>query len=191
MLEPTFRIETERLVLRPFREEDAGEVFELFRDPEVFRYTPDTPYASVQTAREFISEAMHLYGDPYRRDGRGPFRYFLAPTRREDGRVLGLCGVGGVEYDRMQNEVFYILGRPHWGLGYATEAAAAVLRWAFDGLALPRVIGIVQPANLASARVLEKIGLQRTGLLQGLPEEFRYHEGEFLYELERGAYLDP
>ncbi len=184
-MRPDFRIETERLVLRPYREDDAAAVFRVFSDPEVFRYTPDTTYTRIETAQEFLREAIWLY----KLEPPATFRHFLAVTRRTDGAYLGMTGVGGVEYDRTQNEVFFILGREHWGQGYATEAARAVVRYSFRDLRIPRVIGIVQPANVASARVLEKIGLRRAGVVRGLPEQFRYHEGELLYALERGDYL--
>ncbi len=185
-MRPELRLETERLVLRPYREEDAAEVYRVFSDPEVFRYTPDTVYASIETARAFIREAMWLAATF---DPPSTFRHFLAVLRRADGRYLGMAGVGGVEYDRTQNEIFYILAREAWGQGYATEAAREVLRYAFRDLGIPRVIGIVQAANVASARVLEKVGLRRAGTVSGLSPEFRYHEGELRYALDRHEYL--
>ena len=57
-------------------------------------------------------------------------------------------------------ELGYTLARAAWGRGYATEAARAVLRWAFAGLRLPRVVAVADPANTASLRVLEKLGMR-------------------------------
>jgi RimJ/RimL family protein N-acetyltransferase len=86
----------------------------------------------------------------------------LAVVDRSSGRVVGEAGLqlleGGPDV-----ELGYTLSRAAWGRGYATEAASAVLRWAFVGLGLERVVAVADPANAASLRVLDKIGMRRLG----------------------------
>lgn len=104
--------------------------------------------------------------------------------------MIGYCGVGGIEYDRNQNEVFYGIQKDYWGNGYATEAGWAMLKYGFGNLGLDRIIGAVHTGNEGSINVLEKIGLKRIGIINGLAEEFKGFNGEYLYEMKRDEYLE-
>ena len=79
-------------------------------------------------------------------------------------------GEAGLQYleDGPDMELGYTLARAAWGRGYATEAAGAVLRWAFAGLRLHRMVAVADPANAASLRVLEKLGMTRLGFARVL-----------------------
>ncbi|MEE4275659.1 MAG: GNAT family N-acetyltransferase, partial [Thermoleophilia bacterium] len=95
----------------------------------------------------------------WRAHGFGP----LAVVERATG---GLVGEGGLQLleGGPDVELTYTLARSAWGVGYAPEAAAALLAWGFGALGLTRIVGVVYPANTASQRVLEKVGMRRVGL---------------------------
>lgn len=184
MIDKTIRIETERLMMRPFTLEDRDSIYNIMKDTDMYKYTPDEPWKSVEIAEEFINLALRLYDSEHH-----TFRHFFAVTVKESGEIIGFCGVGGIAYDRTQNEVFYSIGKDYWGKGYATEAAKAMLKYAFHELELAKVIAAVHPNNIASNRVLEKIGLKRTGIITGLPEEHAFFDGEYLYSLNKEELL--
>jgi ribosomal-protein-alanine N-acetyltransferase len=81
-----------------------------------------------------------------------------AVTPLAGGALMGRCGLFFIG-DTGETEIDFLFGREHWGRGYATEAASAVLAWGFAHIDIPAIVGIVHPENVASKRVLEKIGL--------------------------------
>lgn len=178
-----FQMETERLIIRPFTLDDRDSIYRVMKDKEMSKYTPGNPWESMEDAEEFIKQALWLYDlDHF------TFRHFFAIARRPDGEIIGFCGVGGIGYDRTENEIFYSIGKDYWGRGYATEAAAALLKYAFDQLGLFNIIGVVHPENIASRKVMEKIGLKKAGVISGLPAEHGFFNGEYLYSLSKDEY---
>lgn len=177
-------METGRLIIRPFNWNDQDSIYQVMKDKEMCRYTPDEPWETIEDAEDFIKQALWLYElDHY------TFRHFFAITRRGNEEIIGFCGVGGIGYDRTENEIFYSIGKAYWGNGYATEAATAVLKYAFDRLGLENIIGVVHPENVASRKVMEKIGLKKAGVISGLPEEHAFFNGEYLYSLSKDEYI--
>lgn len=148
-------ITTERLVLRLPRAEDAAGLLEAFADPEAMRFIGDGSTTDLAGAEETVARWLRRW-DAW---GIGMF----AVERTEDARVLGRAGflrwdpetweIGGPE-----TELGWGLAREHWGRGYASEAALALRDWALGERGLTRLISLIQPGNLASIRVAEKIG---------------------------------
>jgi len=149
-------LHTPRLVLRRFTGDDLDAIGAVFGDPEVMRYVGSrrAPWTS-----EEVGEALDRVEAHWREHGFGP----LAVVERATGVVTGECGLQLLE-EGPDVELAYTLARGVWGRGYAAEAAAAVLKWGFGTLGLARVVGVTYPENLASQRVLEKVGMRRLGL---------------------------
>ena len=145
-------LETERLLLREFVEEDAEAFFTLNSHPEVIRYVPDKPLLDVEQARQLLVD--HPIAD-YRKHGFGRGACILKST----GEQIGFAGLKYLE-ELGEVDVAYRLLPPYWGQGLATEAALASVRFGFAHLGLKQIIGLVMPENIASARVLEKTGLR-------------------------------
>ena len=145
-------IETDRLILREYVEDDAEAFFQLNSDPEVMRFVPDTSFINVGQAWEIL--LAHPIAD-YRKYGFGRCACILKST----GENIGFAGLKYLEAFG-EVEVGYRLMRAHWGIGLATEAAIASVRFGFADLALKQIIGLVMPENIASVRVLEKAGLR-------------------------------
>lgn len=184
MFNKTTKLETERLLMRPFNLDDKELIFNIMKDKEMFEFTPDEPWQSSETAEDFIKLALWLYDLENK-----AFRHFFAVTEKESKKIIGMCGVGGIDYDRNENEVFYHIGKDYWGKGYATEAAKAMLEYYFEQLQLSRIIGAVHPDNKASIKVMDKLGLKRIGTIGGLSEEHSYYNGEYLYSMSIEEYL--
>ncbi|WP_434041779.1 MULTISPECIES: GNAT family N-acetyltransferase [Sorangium] len=159
-------LSTERLNLRPHRPSDVPFMMDLNSDPEVIRYTGDAAFASEGEARAVVERLAHQH--QAFRMGR------LVVTSRQTGEKLGWCGLRWHE-DIASADLGYRFFRKHWGHGYASEAGAACVRYAFEELGLPRLIAHAMLENAASVRVLEKLGFRRTGptVFKGLvAEEF-------------------
>lgn len=145
-------LETDRLLLREFVEEDAPAFFNLNSNPEVIRFVPDKPLFNVEQARQILVD--HPIAD-YRKYGFGRGACILKST----GEQIGFAGLKHLE-ELGEVDVAYRFLPAYWGLGLATEAALASVRLGFADLGLKRIIGLVMPENIASARVLEKTGLR-------------------------------
>ena len=145
-------LETDRLLLREYVEEDADAFFKLNSDPEVLRFVPDKRLLNVEQARQILVD--HPIAD-YQKYGFGRGACILKSTGEQ-------IGFAGLKYLEELGEVYvaFRLMRTHWGVGLATEAALAAVRFGFADLDLKRIIGLVMPDNIASVRVLEKTGLR-------------------------------
>lgn len=148
-------IETERLWLCEFIEDDAEAFYELNRDPEVTRYTGDLGAATIEETRESL-RTRPIAG--YSKHGFGR----LACVLKENGQIIGFAGLKYLD-ELKDVDIGYRLMKAYWGRGLASEAARAVLDDGFTRLGLKRVLGLVDPANIASVRILEKLGLRANG----------------------------
>ncbi|MFG0326364.1 MAG: GNAT family N-acetyltransferase [Phycisphaerales bacterium JB037] len=155
-----FLVQTPRLRLRLPVIDDAAAMFAVYGDPEVLRYIPADPSPSLDHTRERLAE--RIAQQPML--GEHPLE-LLAIERAHDGLVVGCCGLVPVERKGPEVEIAYHIGRAHWGRGYATEAARACLAWGMgeNGPGLDRVIGLIDPANEGSRRVLTKCGMRSLG----------------------------
>ncbi len=171
MPEPV-RLSTARLVLREYVEDDVAAVHAYAGDPEMTRYMAWGPNTERDT-REFIREASAARAAAPR------LIYDLAVTLRDGGRLMGGCGLRISEPRHRGGFIGYILHRDAWGRGYASEAAGALVDFGFGTLGLHRIYAVCDPANAASARVLEKLGMRREGLLR----EHRWEKGRWVDEL--------
>lgn len=150
-------LETERLVLRPFELADAADVQRLAGDREVASTTRLIPHPYPDgVAEQWISSLAPLYA-------KGRSCSFAIAQR--DGTLMGAIGLTIEPTDR-HAELGYWIGRPFWNHGYCTEAARAVLAFAFGTLALNRIYAHYMARNPASGRVMEKLGMQREGCLR-------------------------
>lgn len=146
----TVVFETARLILKRFSIADAQGFFELNLDPEVTRYTGDVPFGSVAEAESFIRNYDH-----YDRYGFGRWSVLL----KVSGEYIGFCGLN---YRSNVGEVDlgFRLRRSHWGKGYATEASRGSLVYGFKEYALNKIVARAMKENLASHRVLHKLGMR-------------------------------
>ncbi len=150
-------LETDRLVLREWTEDDAEAAFAVFGDPEVTRFlgASGRPHADIEHTRAVLRRRIERTGSP-----RGCGNW--AVVEKSTGMVIG--GGGLEELERGPDvELFYHFRRDRWGMGYATELTRALIAYAFTTLNLPRVVGVAYPANPASHRVMIKAGMTHLG----------------------------
>ncbi len=159
-MEPSPVLMTPRLELRPVAASDLDALAELYADPEVMRYIGN----GLPRSREETAARLQIMLDHWRRHD---FGFFSVRLRGEPGAsapggsdtFIGRCGLQYLG-DTGAVEVGYSLAKPYWGRGYATEAARACVDYGLQTVRLTRIVAIARPANGASRRVLEKLGMR-------------------------------
>lgn len=155
---PTPTLHTQRLVLRPFEPTDALDLYELQSNANVLRFWDSPPWTDRSAVERFLSGNERM-----QREGTGAR---VVIERSCDKEFLGWCTFNSWNPEFRSASLGFCLSEHWWGQGFATEAARALLGWAFETLDLNRVQAEVDTRNGASARVLEKLGFQREGTLR-------------------------
>lgn len=150
----TTTLTSERLILRPWRDDDLDALAQLCADPEVMAHFPevlDRAGSARLLDRLMAHQAEHGFT-------------FWCLERREDGAVVGFTGLARVGFAAPfvpAVETGWRLARPYWGQGYALEAARRSLQFAFTDLQLAEVVAFTVPANQRSWSVMERLGMRR------------------------------
>ena len=172
-MKPPVPFETERMLLRIPRIEDAQEIFDAYAsDPEVARYMLWRVNKTVSETEGFLKRRQVVWEDE------SSFPYLI--TLKETGKIIGMFVIypGGHRI-----ELSYVLARSQWGRGLTSEVTRAVVTWGLAQVSIFRVEATCDTENGASARVLEKAGMLREGVLR------RYSMLPALGDEPRDAYL--
>jgi len=154
-------LETPRLILRHLVMDDLDELFALYRDPEIRRYFPEG-VLSLEDAREELEWHMHGHPDY-------PELGLWATVYKETDKFIGRCGLLPWEIEgKFEVEIAYLLDKSFWHQGLATEAANGILHYAFRILKLPRLICLIDPENIPSRKVAERIGMTLERQVDGI-----------------------
>lgn len=181
-------LETERLVIRNWRDADRNLFREINRDPKVMEYFPwrrthEEADAMLDRLRTMIEET-----------GLG----FYALEEKESGEPVGFCGLGPASIAPVMPEetieIGWRLATRYWGKGFATEAAAAVLDYAFINRKLDAVLSFAVAENVRSTAVMRRIGLRRLAILDfdhpRVPATHPHLKRHVVYGLTKDAYLE-
>lgn len=171
--------ETERLILRRFEIDDGPAMDRVFGDPDVMRF------GNGAQTREWVRNWLRTRREI---DDRKPGYGQWGVVRKDDRILIGVCGLTYFSdvCGSPETEIGYRLARDVWGNGYATEAAVAVRDYGFSSLSLERMIALIDPQNVASIRVAEKLGMryEQDVTLDG------YTHPDRLYAMSRQSDLD-
>jgi RimJ/RimL family protein N-acetyltransferase len=155
-LKPPQEFETARLRLRVPTLDDADEIFNLYaQDKQVTRFLTWKPHDSIEETRAFLERCVGVW------ESCKAFPWVV--VEREQDQLIGMIEL---EFDQHRAELGYVLARAYWGAGYGTEAAQLVVDWAIAQPKIYRVWAVCDVENLPSARVLEKAGMKREGILK-------------------------
>lgn len=178
-------LETERLIVRPFNLNDAAALHKIVSQEEVMKYLPED-VMSLEEVRRIISWLTDCYE---KNTPECILKFTLAVVSKADQKLIGWCGLGPLEFSPEEIEIFYGLSEDHWGKGMATEAVKAVLHYGFDAIKLDNIVAVTHPQNVASARIIEKLGMIYRKKIERLPEKYSSYEGCLYYSLSRDEYL--
>ena len=162
-MKPPEIIKTERLILRKPRMDDAPAIFMAYaQDSEVTRYMTWRPHKDLGETYRIVELMLKLW------DESKAHSYVI--TLKDSDSAIGMIAM---HPDGFKVEIGYVLARPHWGKGYMSEATLAVTNWLLEQPDIYRVFATCDVENLVSARVMEKAGMVREGLLR----RYGFHPG--------------
>lgn len=144
-------IETPRLIIRDFTLEDIQSLYTILSDKEVMHFSLNGPYSFEKTER-FVKDCMNAYSKL------GYAQY--AVVLKESNELMGYCGFFiQIIDEQRESELAYRLAKKFWQTGFGSEAAKACRDYGFKTLKLKRLIACIEPKNIASIRVAEKVGM--------------------------------
>jgi RimJ/RimL family protein N-acetyltransferase len=154
---PPAKLLSTRLLLRMPMMEDAFPIFELYaQDREVTRFLTFEPHHSIKVTKTFLERCLNNW--------KNNISFPWTIIRRRDKQLIGMIEIVNIEQSGIQ--LGYVLAKTFWGNGYMTEALRKIIEWSFTQDDIYRVWAVCDIENTASARVLEKVGMQKEGVLR-------------------------
>jgi [ribosomal protein S5]-alanine N-acetyltransferase len=172
------KVETPRLILREFHAEDNRELVPILANPQVMKFSLTGVLSASKT-----QEKINSFIASYKKFGLGKWAVIF----KESNKLIGYCGIAVERIDRRyENEIGYRFDPEFWGKGLATEAASAAIKYGFERFNLSYLLGIVQRKNVASVKVLKKLGMK-------YQRETIFHEQKMdIYRIDRFTFsLSP
>lgn len=157
---PVESFETERLIIRKFKQEDLNDIFEYCKNPNVARYVTWEPHQTLEDSQKFVDYALGAYA----RGAMDPMAMILKNDPKK--RVIGSIGLIPVSPKNRTFELAYAMGEEQWGKGLAVEASKPLINFAFKTYAIERLQCRCDILNPQSSRVMEKLGMNYEGTLK-------------------------
>lgn len=180
MIKNKFReLETDRLFLKKISHYNIEDMYQYASDEEVTRYVSWFRHTSKETTRQCITFLQNQYET-------GEY-YEWALIRKSDNKMIGTAGLSAFNSAENSSEIGYVIAKEYWNRGFATEALAKIIEFAFVELRLSQVYGYTYPENTASKKVMEKCGMRYAGTrIYALIKSEETIEAE-MYVREEGA----
>ncbi|KMY54391.1 GNAT family acetyltransferase [Bacillus sp. FJAT-27231] len=140
---------TERLYLRKMTVEDASSLFKIWSDPDVTRFMNIDHFTEEDQAKDII-----MYLDELSHENKA-VRFSI--IEQQSNQIIGSCGYNFLDFENAKTEIGYDIAKIHWGKGYAPEAVSALIDHAFHPLNFNRIEAKVEPENINSIKVLQKL----------------------------------
>lgn len=155
-MRPPQSLETKRLFLRQPAHQDTVAIFEQYaQDSEVTKYLSWQPHESIIKTENYVNRCILSWVNS------SAFPFVL--IRKENAQLIGMAEI---RIDKHKADLGYVLAKLEWGKGFMPEAMQALAEWALEQEQIYRIWAVCDVENIASARVMEKIGMQREGLLK-------------------------
>ncbi|RST77214.1 N-acetyltransferase [Siminovitchia acidinfaciens] len=165
---PSFpEIQTKRLHLKEVRHTDAKDLHEFLSDGEVRKYIGIPPYTKMEETYKEIEWYDKIFNT------KTGIRWGIA--LKDDPTIIGSCGFLNISQSNFRAEIGYELHRSYWRQGIVSEALEAVIKYGFEEMKLNRSEALIEPENVASVKLVERLGFLQEGLLR----EYEYGAGKF------------
>ncbi|MQR94574.1 GNAT family N-acetyltransferase [Fictibacillus phosphorivorans] len=168
-------IETDRLILRKVTLDDAKEMFDYLSDSEVVKHMGIAPYQTVEAVHEEVEWYHSILKE------QTGIRWGI--TLKNSDKVIGSCGFLNRNGKHFRTEVGFELNKEYWGKGVAREALEAVVTFGFKHMKLERIEALIEPGNISSQNLVEKIGFVKEGLLRHYEYTCGKFDDLFIYSL--------
>jgi ribosomal-protein-alanine N-acetyltransferase len=152
-------LQSERLLLRKITGKDIPDIFEIYSNREVMLYFDDRyAFEDIAEAEQMVSDYENAMQD------QNGMRWGI--ILKDDGKLIGTCGFHALSDYHKRIEIGYDLNRDYWGKGIMTEALSLIIDYAFEKSEVNRIEAFVEPPNIASGALLEKLGFSMEGILR-------------------------
>lgn len=173
----SFYKETERLVLTNFNKDDAESFYRILCQDEILKYLPEEK----MTERE-VEELVDWFILCYSTNKKDDIRKFTVVVRlKKSNELIGWTGLGPLDFDESEIELYFGISKDHWNRGYGTEASKKILEFGLNEVELEKIVAVVKSQNKPSIRVIEKLGMKYSKTLNGLAKEFDFYNGALYY----------
>lgn len=173
-------IETERLIIRPYALTDVDALFTIVSEPNFYEFIPeDVP--TKEDVRRIIEWSLHCN---QKNTPSQIHKLNLAILEKKSGVLIGYCGLGPDDVTEKEIELYYGIGQDYRGKGMAFEAARALINYAFHMIGLAKIIAVVHPNNIASIRILDKLGMNNEYTYSNLTKSLEDFEGMLHYTIK-------
>ncbi|MGA4518619.1 GNAT family N-acetyltransferase [Solibacillus silvestris] len=161
-------LNTKRLYLRRMEPSDSPSLFKIWSDPHVTEFMNISSFTHETQAKEMIEllEGLAQAGKAVR----------FSMIERDSNEIIGTCGFNAIDFDNAKAEIGYDIAKAYWGMGFAPEGISALLDCAFGTLKLNRIEAKVEPANVNSIKVLQKLDFKFEGTLR----QYEKSKGNFI-----------
>ncbi|WP_054022962.1 GNAT family N-acetyltransferase [Bacillus sp. FJAT-28004] len=151
-------LHTERLYLRKMKVSDSSSLFKIWSDPDVTKFMNVSCFTNENQAKEMITLL-----DDLSQDGKA-IRFSI--IKIESNEIIGSCGYNSLDIENAKAEIGYDIAKSFWGRGYASEAISSLLDYAFSSLKMNRIEAKVEPENVNSIKLLQKLNFTFEGTLR-------------------------
>lgn len=164
------KLESDRLEMLPYRTTDAKPLHSLWSEPQIRKYLLDDKIVS----KEWVVETIESNRQCFEKNGFGQWGIYF----KNKSELIGFCGFGFFS-NASEPELIYGLAPIYWGQGLATEAVRTTIRYGFENLKFAKIIGSADRANLASIRLMERVGMHLSNQVESLDRNLIYYSIEF------------
>ncbi|MFC5471255.1 GNAT family N-acetyltransferase [Cohnella suwonensis] len=177
-------IESNRLIIRPYNIDDLEQSFQLMQSKELYEFLEFDllPFEEYQGL-------FHWLVNSYEINLTEEFKYSFPIILKETNQMIGWCGIGILDFNKPEKEVYYLIGKDYWNQGFASEAMKSFIEYCFNALMQHRIVAKVNEENIASKRIIENLGFHFEYVIKDLPEEFSHCNGELFYSLTREDFV--
>ncbi len=178
-------IETERIVIRPYALTDVDALYAVVSEPNFYQFIPED-----RPSREDVQRIIEWSMDCNQKNTPTYIHKLnLALVDKESQTVIGFCGLGPDDVSQTEVEIYYGISEAYRGRGITSEATYALMDYAFKVISLPRIIAVVHPENLASIRIIEKLGMRYEFTYHNLDSSLHDFKGLLNYTIESETFL--
>ena len=172
------------MIIRQFTIADLDSLQIILSDEAVVKYIPEDTM-TIGEVKDILTWLIGCYG---KNTPQRIIKFTVAIELKDKGKLIGWCGLGPLEIAPDEIELYYGLAQDQWDKGFATEAGKAILGYGFSEFNLEKIVAVVNPTNLGSVKVLEKLGMIFIGEVKGLEPKFKFYEGDRYYRLQKDDY---
>jgi len=178
-------VDTEHLIIKPYSMDDIDDLYKVYNDEKVMSYIPEG-VMSYEWVKDLINWMIDYCYEKNTPDN--IIKFGTSIYHKKSNKVIGWCGLGSLDCKPEDIEIFYGLSSDFWGQGLATEAAGAMLKYGFETIGLNRIVALVNPQNIASVKVIEKLGMKYKMIMNIANSDYNGYNGNIYYEITKREY---